>query len=200
MYSINILLFNQFELLDAFGPAEIFGKAPDLFEVNYYSWEGGNVLSAQGTCIITEPFKAHRQKKNVLLVPGGAGARSLVLNTNFIDFISQVATKSDYVLSVCTGAALLAKTRLIDGKAATSNKRAFEWVVDQNAKVAWVKKARWVKDGNIYTSSGISAGMDMSLGFIRDVAGEEKARAISTRIEYLWNDNSQFDPFSEIYE
>jgi putative intracellular protease/amidase len=199
MYSINILLFEQFELLDAFGPAEIFGKDGDLFEVNYYSQKGGVVVSAQGTRIMTEVYKTHHQNKNVLVIPGGAGVRRLVSDTDYIDFVAQVASKSEYVLSVCTGSALLAKTNLLNGKEATSNKRAFEWVVNQNSEVVWVKKSRWVKDGNIYTSSGISAGMDMSLGFIRDVADEDKARAISTRIEYLWNDDSQFDPFSEIY-
>lgn len=199
MYSINILLFDQFELLDAFGPAEIFGKDADLFEVNYFSQNGGIVVSAQGAQVMTEVYKTHHENKNVLVVPGGAGVRRLVSDIDYIDFVGQVASKSEYVLSVCTGSALLAKTSILNGKEATSNKRAFEWVVSQSAEVDWIKKARWVRDGNIYTSSGISAGMDMSLGFIRDVAGEDKARAISTRIEYLWNDDSQFDPFSEIY-
>lgn len=197
MYNINILLFDQFELLDAFGPAEIFGKDLDMFEVHYYSQYGGVVESAQNAKIITEEYRTHPEKKNVLLLPGGAGTRELVHYQEYIDYINDIARSSDYILCVCTGAALLAKTSIMNGKEATTNKRAFDWVISQNESVNWIRKARWVKDGNIYTSSGVSAGMDMSLGFIRDIEDEEKAKEISRRIEYIWNENSHDDPFEK---
>ena len=137
---INILLFDKFETLDAFGPAEIFGKVQE-FELDYFSVEGG--------------------------------------------------------LSVCTGSALLAKCGALDGIRATSNKRAFDWVKTTSQKTLWVKKARWVVAGKIYTSSGVSAGMDMALGFVSDILGKNKANEIARRIEYVWNDNPEKDEFSE---
>jgi len=69
-------------------------------------------------------------------------------------------------------------------------------VIAQNEKVNWIKKARWVVDGKYYTSSGITAGIDMSLGFISDHMGYEVARKVSHVLEYLWNENKEEDPFS----
>lgn len=199
MYKVNIILFDQFELLDAFGPAEILGKLTDDFELHYCSLEGGLIESAQNSVIKTEKFSLHPDYQNIILIPGGAGTRKLVEDKAFIDFIESSAKPSDYILSVCTGAALLGKTSLLDHKKATSNKRSFDWVTSQNEKVEWIKKARWVKDGHIYTSSGISAGMDMTLGFIKDVLGESLARETANRIEYLWNEDPRLDPFSDLY-
>ncbi|MBS7528491.1 DJ-1/PfpI family protein [Fusibacter paucivorans] len=200
MYHINLLLFDQFELLDAFGPAEIFGKAPEIFTLHYYSRHGGVIKSAQDTQILTEIYASQPQHTNILLLPGGEGTRQLVQRADDINDIKRLAEEADYVLSVCTGAALLAKAGVLDGKRATTNKRAFEWVKSQRSAVDWVKRARWVKDDKYYTSSGITAGMDMSLGFINDIVSPEKAREISKRIEYIWHEDSSEDPFADLYE
>ena len=64
------------------------------------------------------------------------------------------------------------------------------------AAVHWIQQARWVRDGNVYTSSGVSAGMDMTLGFIRDMHGEKTAREIIRMIEYIWNEDQNHDPFA----
>jgi len=201
MYHINILLFDQFELLDAFGPAEIFGKDFSLFDIHYYSKNGGIIESSQKSKHITEMYpKAYVNghfDKHILLIPGGAGTRNLVNDVTYIKYIEQLSRRSDYTLCVCTGSALLAKTDLLNGHTATTNKRAFEWVKAQNNNVKWVKEARWVVSDHFYTSSGISAGMDMALGFISDMEGKEKAIEISNRIEYSWHDNPEDDPFSK---
>jgi transcriptional regulator GlxA family with amidase domain len=110
-----------------------------------------------------------------------------------------LADKSKYCLSVCTGAALLAKTNLLNGKNATTNKKAYQWVCEQNRNVNWIKKARWVIDGKFYTSSGVSAGMDMALGFVSDALGREKAEDIARHIEYFWQDDKNNDPFAYLY-
>ena len=88
---------------------------------------------------------------------------------------------------------------LLDGRRATSNKRAFHWAQAESPKVQWVKKARWVKDGNVYTSSGLSAGIDMALGFVSDLLGRDIAKQQSNEIEYEWRENADWDPFSELY-
>ena len=99
-------------------------------------------------------------------------------------------------VSVCTGSALLAKAGLLDGLRATSNKRAFEWVMAQGPQVTWIRKARWVKDGRFWTSSGISAGIDMTLGLISHLLGRERSLEVARRAEYLWNEDRNDDPFS----
>lgn len=191
---INIILFEDFETLDVFGPVEILGHGKDV-ELNFLSLEGGLIKSRQGTEIVTKAVDISTYS-GVFFLPGGQGTRSLVGNTEFIELIKEMTDRSEYCLTVCTGSALLAKTGRLNGKRATSNKRAFDWVVSVNSEVEWAGRARWVVDGKYYTSSGVSAGMDMSLGFIQDVFGIEAAREIADRIEYTWHEDKEEDPFA----
>lgn len=192
---ISIILYPDFETLDVFGPVEIFGKVPD-WEMQFYSRDGGLISNRDGVQIATESFNTMPQSEiDTLFIPGGTGARTLILEADYINQLKQLAQKSRYVLTVCTGSALLAKSGLLDGKRATSNKLSFEWVKTSSLQTQWIEKARWVTDGKYYTSSGISAGMDMALAFVQDRAGETVARQIATRIEYRWQQDSQQDEF-----
>ena len=192
---ISIILYPDFETLDVFGPVEIFGKVPD-WKMQFYSRDGGLISNRDGVQIATESFNTMPQSEiDTLFIPGGTGARTLILKADYINQLKQLAQKSRYVLTVCTGSALLAKSGLLDGKRATSNKLSFEWVKTSSLRTQWIEKARWVTDGKYYTSSGISAGMDMALAFVQDRAGEAVARQIATRIEYRWQQDSQQDEF-----
>lgn len=200
IYRVDILLFDKFETLDVFGPVEILGKLSEIFKLNFISVHGGLVESSQKVRVETNLYTKDDDTLKILFVPGGSGTREKIHDNDFINFIENISKESKYIISVCTGSALLAKAGILNGKRATTNKRAFNWVTEQNEDVLWVKEARWVKDGNIYTSSGVSAGMDMALGFIEDLMGKEKALEISKGIEYLWNEDSNYDPFSKMYE
>ena len=198
---IKVILFDGFEILDAAGPVEAFGMMPDDYGIEFYSLHGGMVKSTQSAKIETLPLSCANDKNDknggyVLLVPGGAGTRKLVEDEHFISSLRACAEKASYVLSVCTGSALLARAGLLDGFRATSNKRAFDWACSNGPAVDWVREARWVRDGRYYTSSGVSAGIDMALGFIRDVHGEPSARTAAARMEYIWNTDSGNDPFA----
>lgn len=191
---INILLFNNFETLDAFGPAEILGKI-DGFKLDYYSLHGGEVKSSQNISVVTKKI-SDAKKNGVLVVPGGMGTRTLVNDLDFINTLREALEEAKYCLSICTGSALLAKTGILDGKRATSNKIAYDWAKSNSLEVEWIRKARWVVDGKFYTSSGVSAGMDMTLGFISDLFSEDFARDVARRIEYIWNSDKDVDPFA----
>src|SRR5574338_457732 len=102
----------------------------------------------------------------VLFVPGGMGTRREVDNPVLLGWLERRAAGATHVTSVCTGAALLARAGLLDGHRATSNKRSWDWVVSQGPRVDWVRRARWVQDGRLWTSSGVSAGIDMTLQLI----------------------------------
>lgn len=192
--NVNIFLFDDFETLDAFGPIEILGNI-DEYKLKYYSLYGGIIQSAQGTSIITEMVE-RASKDGILVIPGGKGTRSLVKDIQFIQSLKEMTELSSYCLSICTGSALLAKTGLLNNKKATSNKKAFDWVVSVNSDVNWIRSARWIVDGNYYTSSGVSAGIDMTLGFIKDRFGKQKAIDIANHIEYIWNEDSSKDLFA----
>jgi predicted dehydrogenase len=116
---------------------------------------------------------------------------------DFIQAIKELSQRAKYVLTVCTGSALLAKTGLLKDLKATTNKMSFDWVAEQDRQVNWARKARWVNDDKYYTSSGISAGIDMTLGFVCDIMGKEVSEKISYGMEYIWNSDKDFDPFSK---
>ena len=195
MTDFNIVLFDDFETLDAFGPAEIIGKMPKMYNLEYFSLSGGLVTSSQRIQIQTRPFD-EMNTGGILLIPGGMGTRVLVDDLDFVSRLAFAANAAKFVLTVCTGAAILAKTNLLNGKRATSNKKAFDWVQLTNKDVIWEKKARWVVDGCFYTSSGVSAGMDMTLGFISDLHGGDTAQNLADLIEYIWNSDKNSDPFA----
>ena len=195
MIPFNVVLFNDFETLDAFGPVEIIGKMPNTYSLSYYSINGGIIFSSQHTSINTLPF-SEMDTSGVLLIPGGMGTRKLVNDITFINKIKSLSEDALYVLTVCTGSALLAKTGLLQNRNATGNKIAFNWICENGSGVNWIKKARWVNDGKFYTSSGVSAGMDMALGFISDIHGVEVANDICKLIEYTWMSDKDNDPFA----
>ena len=197
--SIGVVLFPGFELLDVFGPLEMFGMAPDNFEIHMVAEEAGIVKSRQGPKSVVEHGFDNHPRFDLLLVPGGPGTRTEVDNDRLLHWLRDQSNIAEYTLSVCTGSALLAKAGILDGRRATTNKRAFEWATAQNNNVTWVKEARWVEDKNVFTSSGISAGMDMSLAVIGKLLGEDTAEQIATWAEYEWHRDASWDPFAKRY-
>jgi putative intracellular protease/amidase len=167
---INCLLFSDFETLDLFGPVEVFSKIEE-YTIKYFSMSGGIIASGQNARIATENTD-QMNHGGILVIPGGKGTRTLVNDPYFIEKLTVLVEKSKWCLTICTGSALLAKTGLLDACNATSNKMAFDWVKSNGKKVNWIYKARWVADKKYYTSSGISAGIDMSIGFIFDQLGQ----------------------------
>lgn len=186
---INILFFEDFETLDIFGPIEILARIENV-KMHYVSINGGLIKSRQGYEIQTESILTINSK-GVLVIPGGQGTRTLISDKKFIAQLKELCLNAEYVLSICTGSALLARAGLLANRNATSNKKAFEWVKSISSNVHWIREARWVIDDKFYTSSGVSAGMDMSLGFVSDMFGVEKADQISDDIEYVWNRNRE---------
>lgn len=180
--TVNAFLFDDFTSLDLFAPIELLSRLDNVKFV-YLSLGGKEIKSAQGCVIKTNDFSAF-VKDSILLIPGGLGTRALVDDEVIINSLQNLAQKSSFVLCVCTGSALLAKTSHLNGKKATSNQKAFEWVKSQNSSVLWQENVRFVKDGNIYTSAGVSAGLDMTLEFIKDNYNLNKAKEIAQIIEY----------------
>ncbi len=196
MKTVGTLLFPGFELLDVFGPLEMFGALPDTYRLEMVAECAGAVESRQGPKAMADVALCDAKAVDILLIPGGRGTRREVSNAPLIAWIKRHAESSGLVATVCTGAALLARTGLIDGRKATSNKLSFDWVVSQGPNVNWQRHARWCVDGKYYTSSGVSAGMDMALALIAELNGEEQAHHAATYAEYVWNCDPTNDPFS----
>ena len=204
--TFGVMLFEGFESLDVFGPVEAFGILgyEGKWRVITIAERAGAVASAQGPKAIadfgfTEAGFGDCPPIDILMVPGGIGTRREVSNHAALEWLIAHAGKAEIVASVCTGAALLGKAGLLDGRRATSNKMSFKWVTEQGPKVNWVHEARWVEDGKFWTSSGVTAGIDMALTMIARMADLKTAEDIAVRMEYEWHRDAAWDPFARIH-
>lgn len=199
MRSLGALIFPGFELLDVFGPMEMFGLLEDDYELTLIAESKGAVKSHQKLAAVAELSIADRDDFDIVFVPGGAGTRREVNNGPLLDWLARAAANAEFVLSVCTGSAVLARAGVLDGRRATTNKAAFKWVATQGPNVIWQREARWVEDDRFFTSSGVSAGMDMALGAIANMHGEDRAREVATWAEYDWHADASWDPFARTH-
>jgi transcriptional regulator GlxA family with amidase domain len=195
---VGAVLFDGFELLDVFGPLEMFGMLKERATLTMLAETPGPIRSFQGPACAVPTALAGDHGLDVLLIPGGMGTRREVANEAFLDEIRRQSERARYVATVCTGSGLLARTGALDGRRATSNKFAFTWAVSQGPRVNWVPQARWVEDGKFFTSSGVSAGIDMSLGLIAHLFGRDTSVTVANRAEYEWHEDKDWDPFARL--
>ncbi len=195
---VGAVLFEGFEPLDFFGPVEMFGLLDGRTRLTVMAEAMGPVKSSIGVLGYAEETMASGRGFDVLLIPGGIGTRQQVNNPTFMAELKRLSELSGLVATVCTGSLLLARTGLLHGRKATSNKRAFQLVKKSSPGVEWVVQARWVEDGKYFTSSGVSAGMDMTLAIIAKRFGRAAALEVASRAEYDWHEDSSWDPFAPL--
>jgi len=194
--TLGAILYEGFELLDLYGPLEMFGSLGPELRIATVAERPGPVASFQGPKTLAEHGFDGCPALDLLLVPGGFGTLAQLENPLLLGFLRERAPRAERTMSVCSGSAILAKAGLLDGRRATSNKQFFDLSRSQSAKVDWVTEARWVEDGPFATSSGVSAGTDMALGVIAALYGPERAQQIADATEYEWQSDPQRDPFA----
>ncbi|NAW66626.1 DJ-1/PfpI family protein [Photobacterium halotolerans] len=197
--SIVIPLFPDFCLLDVSGPLTLLNALEEEITVTLVSDNASAVISEQGVSLMTEADFNDDLFCDLLLVPGGKGVKASLNHPQLIQWISRQGRKARIRCAVCTGSALLAQAGLLDHKAATTSKHQYHWVSELNHNVKWQPVARWVQDENTFTSSGTAAGLDMSLGLIAFLMGEEAARKVAIDAEYLWRNDPDDDPFAPLH-
>jgi putative intracellular protease/amidase len=195
---LGAIFYNDFELLDAYGPLEMFGALGDAIEIVTIAEHAGPVSSSTGPKTIADYAFNNAPELDLILLPGGIGTIPELNNEAMLDFLKSRGPKSQITMSVCTGSALLAKAGLLDGLAATSNKMFFDLARSQNDQVQWQESARWVDAGRYVTSSGVSAGTDMALAVIQRLFGPEAAQNVVNYSEYQWHQEADIDPFESL--
>lgn len=196
---LGVILYPGFELLDVFGPLEMFGNMPGIVEVAMVAQTSGPVISAQGPSVVAEHGFADCPHLDMLLVPGGIGTRTEIDNPMMLGWLAARVAVAEIAMTVCTGTAILARAGVLDGRRATTNKMLFHWVAEQGPNVQWVKEARWVEDGKFVTSSGVSAGIDMALAVIARLSGEQMSHTLAVGTEYEWHRDASWDPFAKVH-
>lgn len=200
---IGVVLYDGAEPLDVFGPIEMWLNAgPGLIRVHLIA------DSVRPVALTTTTYPAEMAPKveaqysyddapplDVIMVPGGIGTLREVENQALLDFVAERAAEVQLTTSVCTGSAILAKAGVLDGLPATGNKAFFSYIAGFGPETEWVKEARWVDAGHVMTSSGVSAGIDMSLAVVARFFGHDAARMLAQATEYEWNEDASRDPF-----
>ena len=200
---VGILIFPQVEVLDFSGPFEVFSvtrlneaarrEEPSPFEVLLVAETAGFVTATGGLRVIPDVTIDTCPALDVLVVPGGWGTRSEIKNERLLAWIAARGRQVETLTSVCTGSMLLGQAGLLDGRHATTHWRSLPWMRESFPAVTVEEKLHVVEDGNVLTSAGISAGIDMALRVVARDHGEDVARATARHMEYRYvpEDNSR---------
>jgi transcriptional regulator GlxA family with amidase domain len=195
--TLGVLLFNGFEVLDAYGPIELWGNMKTRVQVVTIAAKRGEITSTQGPKTLADYGYDDTPHLDLILVPGGMGAFQLIHDIPTLKWLREKAKEADIVMSVCNGASLLAAAGILNGHSATTNKMHWKMSTEQGQNVKWIKKARWVDEGTVVTSSGVSAGIDMTLAVIARLYGKDIADQLAKTIEYEPHNNPNWDPFAK---
>ncbi|KAF8997850.1 class I glutamine amidotransferase-like protein [Cyathus striatus] len=195
-----------FQALDVFGPIDVLNSLAFEYHLNLY------IIAETLDPVSTRPPDDENPKNSdfaqsvvpthtfetvppldVLILPGGRA------NENVVKFIQKVYPTLQYLFTVCTGSGIAARAGVLDGKNATTNKMVWSKTTALRPQVNWVTHARWVTDGNIWTSSGITAGIDAMLAFVAEIYGKEISENIANYLEYRKHSDPKDDPFADFY-
>jgi transcriptional regulator GlxA family with amidase domain len=194
-WHVGVLLFPNVELLDFCGPLEVFTLAGRLVDETdsaaslqafTISVEKSPVVTRAGLQVLPDYRLDEHPPLEILVVPGGIGTRHAAENERLIEWIASAMSTTQITASVCTGAFLLARTGLLGKREVTTHWASLDRLAREYPELIVLRDVRFVDAGNIVTSAGISAGIDMSLHLVARLFGDELARQTAHQMEYQW--------------
>jgi len=196
--AVGIFIFDDVEVLDFAGPFEVFSRTRTVagadsrrtddsapFETFTVARSRDTITAIGGLRVVPQYSWADAPAIDILVVPGGFGTRGLLHDEPTLAWIRETAGRSRQVTSVCTGALLLAKIGLLRGKRATTHWAGLELLASIDPTIQVQRDRRVVHDG-IFTSAGVSAGIDMSFAVVEQICGRAVAAETAHYIEYPW--------------
>jgi transcriptional regulator GlxA family with amidase domain len=196
---VGIVLYEEVEVLDFCGPFEVFSVTrvneakrrdePSPFEVLLLAENPGPVTATGGMKVLPHHTLAACPHLDIVLIPGGWGFRNHMKNTAMFDWLRARAGEAETLTAVCTGSMLLSSAGLLDGLHATTHWRFLDAMRESFPSVTVEYDKHFVRDGRVFTSAGISAGIDMSLTLVAHYFGEVVARATARHMEYPYPDS-----------
>jgi transcriptional regulator GlxA family with amidase domain len=187
--TIALLIFDDVEVLDFAGPFEVFSVADErhdhkLFEITVVAKANKPVTARNGLSVNPHRTINEVSQADMLIVPGGLGTRPLIHDREVVDWVRQVGESATHVMSVCSGALVLAKAGLLHGLKATTHQGALKLLAELAPDTEVIPDVRFTDNGKVLTSAGISAGIDMSLHMVEKLHGSAVADATATYMEY----------------
>ncbi|HVT77204.1 MAG TPA: DJ-1/PfpI family protein, partial [Acidimicrobiales bacterium] len=185
---IVVVVFDGIQSLDVTGPVEVFSTANretggDHYRFEVISSSGRDVVASSGLRFgVDGAISAVRGAIDTLVVVGGGGTTDAVRDTKLIEGVRRVARRSRRVTSVCTGAFLLAEAGVLDGRHATTHWQSCDLLARRHPRVTVDPDPIFVRDGNVVTSAGVTAGMDMALALVEDDLGRDVSLAVARRL------------------
>ena len=189
-WRVGIFLFDDVEVLDFAGPFEVFSvteleKGHQPFVVETVSEKGNIVIACNGLKVQPDYSFETIPRFDILIIPGGLGAKEREIhNDNVMKWITDQMKTVQLMTSVCTGALLLAKAGLLNGKMATTHWASIERLEKEFPQIEVQREVKFVDEGNVITSGGISAGINMSFHIVKRLLGSEVARETAKIMEY----------------
>ncbi len=204
---VVVPVFPRFQILDVTGPAAVFEAAgrfaaPAGYAVTLVSLDGGQVTSSGGLTVDTRPV-TDAPRPDILLVPGGVGTRHPPPDGRLVSYLQHSAAASRRVASVCTGAFLLARAGLLDGRRATTHWRHAASLARRYPAVTVLADRIWINDGRYWTSAGVSAGIDLALALVTEELGGDVARQCAREVVVYYQrpgGQSQFSTLEALAE
>ncbi len=198
---VGILIFDDVEILDVTGPFEVFAvtrlnekqrlQQSSPFKVYLISETKNQILAIGGLRLTPDVTISECPELDLLIIPGGWGTRKESKNKILLNWIGNQFTNDRLIASVCTGSSLLGKAGLLDGRDATTHWRAFDFLQESAPKARILKDVRFTLTEPIFTSAGISAGIDLALRIVSHLFGTEVGQATARHMEYPYPDSDR---------
>lgn len=179
-FRIGFLAFPNMTQLDMTGPLQVFAYLPEA--ETRVIWKTRDPIATQGGLrLVPDTVMSDCPQLDVICIPGGSGVLALMEDAEVLDFIRQQAAEARYVGSICTGSLVLGAAGLLKGKKATTH---WAWIDLLATLGAIPTKDRVVRDGNVFTGGGVTAGIDFGLTMVAELAGRDVAEGVQLGIEY----------------
>ena len=198
---VGILIFDDVEILDVAGPFEVFAvtrlndeqrlQQSSPFKVYLISETNKQITAIGGLRLTPDVTITECPNLDLLIIPGGWGTRKESKNRILVNWIGNQFTNDRLIASVCTGSSLLGKAGLLDGRDATTHWRAFDFLQESAPKARILKNVRFTLIEPIFTSAGVSAGIDLALRIVSHFFGTNIGQATARYMEYPYPNSDQ---------
>lgn len=193
--NVAILIFPEVEILDFTGPFEVFAVTNELngfdtFHTYTVAENPGSIRARNGLKVVPDFTLESAPQPQILIVPGGVGTRPLLKKPAILEWLRQRARRAEHVISVCTGSLVLAQAGLLANLAATTHYENFAELAALAPNTDIDEKSRFTDNGQVLTSAGIAAGIDVSLHVVAKLLGPEAAERSARYMEYHWRNDS----------